>query len=108
MYSVYGSKQEDSRILMVPRNEQHRWKFFKKVGDKRTPLKLKGEGGSLYALLDTRTEVWKKPSAHDYHWEVMRLNSRQFFVNGAVDNPQPVMPDYDALLENMLEFVEAI
>lgn len=94
MYTI--EKLNESRLLVVPANEQHRWKFY---NPDKTAVRFRRKDNKCYAIIGEQVLVYKKPNAHQFHKELMRENGLALYRG---------LPgcDSERLLENMLEFIE--
>ena len=100
MYQVHG--QGASRLLVVPRLQAHRWKFMQVIDDKKELVKFRQAGSKLLAVVSDTVLVYKKPHANAFGAEVLKSNRLKYWSGS--DEPL----DYDRILDNMLEYVEAI
>ena len=98
-YDILGQGTE--RILMIPARDIHKYHFWQlsQTGE-RIAVKFKKVGSNLMAATVGQIAVYEKPNGHNFHYELMRNNSRILSGWGGVD--------HDQLLENMLEYVEII
>lgn len=98
MYTI--SRVDDVRMIIVPKSEQARWKFYTRTENGRTPVKLMMEGKNMVAFLHEEVLVMRKPNSQHFHYEYMRNSSRILAGWGGVE--------HDVLVENMMEAVESV
>ena len=100
MYQVHGTG--DSRLLTVPRLQVHRWKFVQIVDGEKIAVKFQHAGSKLLAVVSGTVLVYKKPHPSVYGGEVLKSNRLKYWSGSNA----PL--DYDRILDNMMEYVEAI
>lgn len=101
MYTIKG-KAGGTRLVMLPANEGHRWRFMQRVGGELLPVKLQRAGAKLVAIIAGSLLVYKKPHPVAYGNEVIKANRLKYW--SGTDAPM----DYDMILDNMLEFIEEV
>lgn len=100
MYQVHGTG--DSRLLVVPRLQVHRYKFMQVVDGEKQLVKFKQAGSKLLAVVSDAVLVYKKPHANAFGAEVLKSNRLKYWSGSS----EPL--DYDRILDNMMEYIEAI
>lgn len=95
LYSIQGEGVQ--RVLVVAKAAAHRFRF---TNDKREPVRLRIAGSKLVAVVSGAVVVYAKPTANEFHRELMQHNARAMWCG--------LQSDPDRLVDNMLEYVETI
>ena len=90
-----------SRLLVVPMVAAHRWRFMQVKDGQAVRVKFTRAGGRLLAVVSSKVLVYKKPLVNAFHFEYMQAN------RGALSRGEPGA-DSERILDNMLEYIEAI
>ena len=99
MYSVHGTGNR--RVLVVPAAMAHRWRFVQVLDGQPAAIKFKRAGAKLLAVVSDKVLVYRKPHASTFHYVLMQAN------RGALSRGEPGA-NSDRILDNMLEYIEAI
>lgn len=97
-YEIYGD--EDIRMISIPVNKMHMYRFFFYKDNVKTRVKFKRIGGYCYGYALNSVYVYTKPKAHEFHYEVMKHNARSLWLG--------MKPDFERLQNNMLDFYEIV
>ena len=98
-YEIHGTGA--NRLLVVPMVAAHRWRFMQVKDGQAVRVRFIRAGGRLLAVISGTVLVYKKPHANAFHYEYMQAN------RGALSRGEPGA-DPDRILDNMLEYIEAI
>ena len=98
-YEIHGTGA--NRLLVVPMVAAHRWRFMQVKDGQAVRVKFTRAGKRLLAVVSDTVLVYKKPHANAFHYEYMQAN------RGALSRGEPGA-DPDRILDNMLEYIEAI
>lgn len=94
-YSIQGEGVQ--RVLVVAKAAAHRFRF---TTEKRETIRLKQAGSKLVAVVAGAVVVYSKPTANEFHRELMQHNARAMWCG--------LQADPDRLVDNMLEYVETL
>lgn len=97
-YEVHGTGER--RLLVVYGNHIQRKKFYQVVDDEKKDIKFIPAGNKYLAVVSDTVLVYDKPSLNSIHKEAMKHNARAQWLG--------VMPQFDRLVDDMLEYSEAI
>lgn len=98
-YNIHGTGAD--RLLVVPMIEAHRWRFMQVINGQAVRVKFTRAGKRLLAVVSSKVLVYKKPHANAFHYEYMQAN------RGALSRGEQGA-DSERILDNMLEYIEAI
>ncbi len=98
-YTISGDVKQ-SRLLSVVKASMQRFRFFTIEGTEHVPIKFNTVGGKCIAAVNGLVMVYVVPNSNDFHREYMQHNARAMWCG--------LQADPDRLLDNMLDYVEAI
>ena len=98
-YEIHGTGAD--RLLVMPTRDAHRWRFMQVKDGQAVRVTFMQAGKRLLAVVSDTVLVYKKPHANAFHYEYMQAN------RGALSRGEPGA-DSERILDNMLEYIEAI
>lgn len=98
------AKTSKDRLLIVQSDILNMFRFK----DNQEPVIWVKRNDILVSVISDRLQVFKKPSAQSYHFEILRNNRTASFLNANANDTNKIVLDYDGILDNMLEFIKEL